>query len=403
MTGKTHLHASDVRGVSRLTIEATLGITDLVEAMHSTIVHTPGILSPWMPTPTRGLTGLVYRSIRGITRLVGGSLDLLLAPLIPLLGEPDSSPEREAVLAALNGICGDTLAASDNPLTISMRLRREGQPLELTQSGLARALPHITGKILVLVHGLCLNDLQWRWQGHDHGASLAADLGYTPVYLHYNTGLHISINGRTFAELLEALLQQWPMPVTELVIVAHSMGGLVSRSACLFGMTAGHAWLKQLRKIVFLGTPHQGAPLERGGQWVQSVLGVSPYTAVFTRLGKIRSAGITDLRYGNVRDEEWDERDRFAPARVPRQATPLPKGVQCYTVGVITGKSERDLRGKLLGDGLVPLRSALGEHPEARLALRFPKSHQWIGYGMHHLDLLHRREVYEQIRKWLTA
>ena len=225
---------------------------------------------------------------------------------------PSSSAEREALQAAANGVLGDHLAASANPLAIPMRLRRDGQPLDLTTPALAAALPQPTGKILVLAHGLCMNDRQWRRKGHDHGAALAADAGFTPVYLHYNSGLHVSTNGRAFAGQLEALLGAWPVPVDELVIIGHSMGGLLARSACYYGELAGHAWPRHLRKIVFLGTPHHGTAFERGGNWVTVALGVSRYTAAFARLGKIRSAGITDLRYGSFLDEDWEDRDRFA-------------------------------------------------------------------------------------------
>ncbi len=403
MPEKTHVHPSDVRGLSRLVVDATLGLTDLVEVMHHNIALAPGILGTATEAPTKGITGLVYGSIRGVTRLVGGGIDAILAGLIPLLGERRSSPEREALLAALNGVLGDYLAASDNPLTISMRLRRDGQPLELAGQELATAIPQPSGKILLLVHGLGSNDLHWRRKGHDHGALLAADLGYTHVYLLYNTGLHISTNGRAFADLIEALLQCWPAPVEELVIVGHSMGGLVSRSACHYGTVAGHAWLRHLRKIVFLGTPHHGVPLERSSNWMNVILGVSPYTAAFARLGKIRSAGITDLRYGNLLTEDWEDRDRFAPTRDQRRSVPLPGGVRCYTIGATTGKTAGDLSGQLLGDGLVPLHSALGYHTDPSLALPFPESQQWIGYDMNHLDLLDRRAVYDQMRQWLAS
>jgi pimeloyl-ACP methyl ester carboxylesterase len=403
MTHKTHVHPADVRGFSRLAVDATLGLTNLVEAMHHTIARAPGMLGAPTHAPTTGITGLVYRSIRGITRLVGGGLDAMLVPLMPLLGQRRSSPEHDLVLAVLNGVLGDYLAASDNPLTISMRLCWDGQPLDLAGPALAAAIPQPGSKILLLVHGLCLNDRHWRRKGRDHGALLATDLGFSPIYLRYNTGLHISTNGRAFADMIEALLQCWPVPVSEVVIVGHSMGGLVARSACHYGAVAGHTWLRHLRKIVFLGTPHHGAPLERAGSWVHCMLGVSPYTAALARLGKIRSAGITDLRYGNLLGEDWADRDRFAHARDQRRPVPLPDNVQCYAMGATTGKRAGDLRDQLLGDGLVPLHSALGYHMDARLAVPFPEAQQWIGYDMNHLDLLDRRDVYEQLRQWLAS
>jgi hypothetical protein len=397
-----HLRASDLRGYSRLAVDATIGLTSLVEAMHRNIACAPGVLGASVQGPAKGITGMVYRSIRRVTRLVGGGLDAVVSQLVPSLGHRLSSVGREAVLAALNGVFGDHLAASENPLTIPMRLRRDGEPLQLARHALATAIPQPTGKVLLLAHGLCVNDLQWRRKGHDHGAALATDAGFTPVYLHYNSGLHISANGRAFSDLIEALLEAWPVPVHELVLIAHSTGGLVSRSACHYGKVAEHKWLRHLRKIVFLGTPHHGAPLERGGNWVEVILAVSPYTAAMTRLGKIRSSGITDLRHGSLLDEDWEGRDRFARSNDRRRAIQLPDGVQSYAVGASIAKGPADLSKQLIGDGLVPLRSALGQHANPGLHLPIPESQQWIGYGMNHFDLLDRAEVYERIRQWLT-
>lgn len=388
MPRTAHVRLSDLRGYSRLAIEAILGVTGVVETLHHNIARGPGILGTPSEKRMRGIAGLVYRCIRGVTRLVGGGMDAGLARLVPA-SEPSSSAGREAVLAALNGVLGDHLAASANPLAISMRLRRDGEP---------------TGKVLLLAHGLCLNDRQWRRNGHDHGSALAADAGFTPVYLHYNSGFHISINGRALAESIEALLRAWPVPVDELVILGHSMGGLVSRSACHHARTAGHDWPRHLRKIVFLGTPHHGAPLERGGNWVDFLLGASPYTAALARLGKIRSAGITDLRHGSLLNESLKRRDRFAgpPENSPPPAVPLPDGVTCYAVAASIATEPSALKDRFLGDGLVPLSSALGRHADPGRTLPIPESRQWIGYGMNHFDLLDSREVYERIHEWLT-
>jgi pimeloyl-ACP methyl ester carboxylesterase len=345
----------------------------------------------------------VYRSIRGVIGLVGLGLDTLLARLEPLLGEQSRWPGREALLAALNGVLGDYLAASNNPLAIPMRLRRGGVALPSESESLAAAIPHAGGRLLVMLHGLCMSDLQWKRKGHDHGAALASDLGYTPVYLHYNSGLHISTNGRAFAESLEALVKLWPVPLTELVMIGHSMGGLVARSACHYGALARHEWLRHLAKLVFLGTPHHGAPLERGGNWVDTLLGTSKYTAPLARLGKIRSAGITDLRFGDLVDEDWNTRDRFKRTGDLRAAVPLPQGVACYAIAATTGRTAGDLSDRLVGDGIVPLASALGHHANPRLALTFDGSRQWVAYGINHLDLLDRPQVYEQIKQWLAA
>ena len=136
----------------------------------------------------------------------------------------------------------------------------------------------------------------------------ARDLGFTPVYLHYNSGLHVSTNGRALAQQLERLVAQWPRPLERLVLLGHSMGGLLARSALYYGTQAGHRWPARLDDLVFLGTPHHGAPLERAGHWVDLVLGATPYAAPFARLGQVRSAGITDLRHGNLMDGDWVDR-----------------------------------------------------------------------------------------------
>jgi pimeloyl-ACP methyl ester carboxylesterase len=377
--------------LNRLVIDATAGVTDVVEALHHNIARAPGTLAEPARGRTRGITGLVYRSIRGITRLVGAGIDAALAPFTPL-GEGSSSFRRETALAALNGVLGDHLVATGNPLAISMELRRDGQSL----------VPTPGNRLLLLVHGLCMNDLQWNRKGHDHGAALARDHGFTPVYLHYNSGLHVSTNGRELAGLIEDLLQRWPAPVEEMVILGHSMGGLVARSACHYGSAAGHGWPRHLKKLVFLGTPHHGSALERGGSRVDSILGFSRYTAPLGRLGKIRSAGITDLRHGNLLDEDWEGNDRFEASEDPRRPVPLPDGVECYAMAA-AAREAGSLESRLLGDGLVPVDSALGRHKEVERTLTFPESRQWIAPGLRHFDLLSRPEVYEKIREWLAA
>ncbi|MFZ1109831.1 MAG: hypothetical protein WAN43_15970 [Rhodomicrobium sp.] len=392
---------SHLRGLSKLAFDAVAGMTGLVEAMHGNIA---GLRSPFSRARARtgGVTRLVYNSIRGVTRLTGAGVDAALGMFDPLLAAEPSTPGREAARAALNGVLGDHLAETANPLSIPMRLRHNGQPFRLEKQCLAETLAPMTGRVAVLAHGLCMSDLQWKRDGHDHGAALARDLGFTPVYLHYNTGLHISANGRAFADLLERLVQEWPAPVEELVIIGHSMGGLVSRSALHYGDAQGHGWPRRLRKLIFLGAPHHGAPMERGGQWLHLALNKSRYTAAFARLARIRSAGITDLRYGNLLDADWRDRDRFEHIGDTRQAVPLPEGVQCFAIAASTGSEAGALRDRLLGDGLVPVHSALGHHEDPRRSLAIPEHRQWVGRGMNHFALLSRRDVYEQMRLWLT-
>ncbi len=369
-----------VRGASQLGFDAIVELTRLVEEMHANVSGASMPLGRGSDGHAGGIAGFVYDGVRLVSRATGFGVDRALALFSEPTDLPASEPRSDPVLSALNGVLGHHLAEHENPLAIPMRLRCGGRR---------------SAKPLLLVHGLCMSDRGWRRNGHDHGQALARDLGHTPLYLLYNSGRHVSENGRELAMLLESSLADWPTPVEELTILAHSMGGLVVRSAWHVAESEGHSWPRHLRRIVFLGTPHHGAPLERIGNQLHGVAELSPYVAPLARLGMLRSAGITDLRHGNVLDEDWRGRDRFRSRGDRRRAIPLPEGVACYAIA-------GELNG-LFGDGLVPRTSALGRHTDPERTLAFAKSHQWTGPGLGHFDLLDRPEVYRVIRNWLSA
>jgi len=369
---REHVRLSDLDGLRRLAVDATLGIADLVEAMHRTITDAPFVVGRARGSRTRGITGFVYQSVRGVTRVVGLGTGAIFRSLAPFARDAGSSRQREAVIAVLNGVLGDRLAATGNPLAIAMSVRNAGVPVAIARAGLAAAYPRHARKVAVFVHGLCMNDLAWSREGHDHGAALARDLGFTPVYIHYNTGRPIDANGGELDALLESLVREWPVRIDRLVIVGHSMGGLVARSACDHASRAGRTWTKRLDSLVFLGTPHLGAPLERAGAWVDRLVAVSPYSAPLARLGRLRSAGIKDLRHGRASET--------------RQPLPPPHGIRCYAIAASTGR--------LRGDGLVPVRSAHG--------VELPAAQRWVAGGTGHLELLSSPAVYARMKAWLA-
>jgi len=374
----TRAHLTDLRGYGRLAADAGVGITNLVESLHHAIARVAD------PTGvSRSVSRIVYFAIRGGARLAGRGIEAALASLAPMIPEGAPTVRQEALRAAINGVYGDHLVSTGNPLAVPMRLRRDGRPLTLTREKLAAAIPDAGSRVLVLVHGLCTNDLRWRRGGHDHGTALARDLGYTPIYLHYNSGRNVADNGAEFAGQLETLAAQWPVVLDELTIVGHSMGGLVARSAVQAARDEQLAWPRRLRRLVFLGTPHHGALLEQLGSWVEAALHASRYSAPFARLGAARSAGITDLRHGSD--------------------VALPAGIDCFAIAATLGVRARPVQDQLLGDGLVPLDSALGRHPNAAKALAFPPERQWIARKTTHLDLMGRAQVYARLREWLAA
>ena len=406
-----HLRSTDLRGLAKLATQATVNVTKIAEGVTQSVWSTLGAPSGKLANETRGVTGLIYKSIQGVTQLVGKGTESLLTSLQPLLDkidqEPQESAPREAVLAALNGVMGDRLVESDNPLATPMTLRFNNEALNW------EAMPDkalLTGKVLIVLHGLCMNDLQWTAQNGNstvnHAETLAEKLGYTPVYLRYNTGLHTSQNGQTLSNQLELLSALWPTPLTDISVLVHSMGGLVTRAAVHAARQSKRQWVNKLKNMVFLGTPHHGAPLEKAGNWVDVLLGVTPYSAPFKRLVELRSSGITDLRFGNVLDSDWQGQDRFKSQSKQQQNTrehlPLPEGVACFTVAATLAAKRNLLADRLIGDGLVPLNSALGVHSEPARNLAFAKSSQLVVYRTNHMQLLGSAEVGDQLVTWLN-
>ncbi|GAB1407725.1 permease [Thermomonas brevis] len=381
-----NLQRDDLRAANRLLVEATVGTTDLVDAVHASVLGWPRRIVGLSPQPASGgIPGLVYAAIRGIARLAGDGVDLALRQLPAAPGDDAPDPQREALVAALNGVLGDHLVATGNPLAIAPSLRKDGRSLALEREALARAFPAARGGLLVMIHGLCMNDLQWRQAGHDHGAALADALGRDVVHLHYNTGLPIADNGRALDALLQALIDAWPVPVERLALVGHSMGGLVARAAIAHAQDTGSGWLAALTDLATLGTPHHGAALERAGHLLEQALGVSAHSAPFAALGKLRSAGIRDLRHGG------------AHLRQP----PLPANVRAHVIAGSTAATSTGTRHPR-GDGLVSVASAFGEHRDPRRRLALPDDHKRLVHGTGHIALLGSPGVYAQLRAWLA-
>lgn len=402
---------SDWRGITRLATQATHGVTRIVEGVHQNVWSTLGFPGGKSQGETRGITRMVYQTINGTTKVVGQSADTVLAGLEAVLDSADEtgpeSPGRKAFLSALNGVIGDHLSDDDNPFAIPMSFSFQGQELSLQAPVQVHNQNHNqSGKVMLLIHGLCMNDLEQQARHNEyeleHGQVLAEKLGYNPVYLRYNSGLHVSQNGRELAARLEQLLERWPTEIEELSIVGHSMGGLLIRSALHYATQQGLRWPEQLENIVFLGTPHQGAPLERIGNWLDLILVTIRHARPFSTLGKVRSAGVTDLRFGNILEEDWHGQDRFHLNPDNRAFTPLPKTVNCYCVAATLASRRNALADHLVGDGLVPLRSALGQHKDTRRSLDFAENSQFIVYNTNHMDLLNSPEVANQIVDWLT-
>jgi hypothetical protein len=371
-----------LRGAVRLAVSGVLGVTHIAEGLHARIARLDPPLGRRPQRPAPGISGLVYRSVRGTTRVVGRGLETALSAVHALLPPDDPAGDDadagaagagRAARAVLNGVVGDHLAHTSNPLAIRMQLLPRAAPGE---------------RVVVLVHGLCMHDGQWTRGGHDHGLALHQALGWCPVYARYNSGRHVAANGADLARELEALVAGWPVTVESLAIVGHSMGGLVAHSAVHQAQQAQLDWPRRLQRMVFLGTPHHGAPLEQAGHRLHQLLEISPYVAPFASLAGLRSAGITDLRHGRV----------LHPGAAT--AVPLPAGVACHAIAGALGAASK---AAVVGDGLVTVASALGQHRRGTHRLQFPAGHTWVARGVGHLALLDSRAVSDQLCSWFAA
>ncbi|WP_421217719.1 esterase/lipase family protein [Aeromonas jandaei] len=394
-------HLSDIRELAQLLTQALPATVQITEAVHQAVLGGMGIKGR-EKGKTAGLTGLIYKGVHGAANSLGSGINGLLARL-PLPTQPSvaETPKRAALLATLNGVLGDKLVEQQNALATPMTLRYQGKPLDWKD--IPTDLPH-AGRVLLMIHGLCMNDLQWHtsYEGKsvNHGEAVARELGYLPLYLRYNSGLSIASNGQALALQLEDLSDRWPGAIKQLSVLAYSMGGLVIRSACHYAQIHSLHWPERLRHLIFLGTPHHGAPLESAGHWLEQLLPVTPYSMPFVKLTRIRSQGIRDLRHGKVIDPSRNNRERTI-GRDPRQPIPLPSGVACFAIAGTTSAKRTLLAERLIGDGLVPLRSALGLHRERAHQLDFPPEHTLIVYRTTHMALLGSPEVGAQLLDWL--
>jgi len=305
----------------------------------------------------------------------------------------------EFAIGVLNGVLGDYLKRTGNGLATEMRLLREERAAAL--AGAPAASAKVTPRVAVLVHGLMSTEAVWAMpDGETYGTMLARDLGFTPLSVRYNSGLHISESGEALDALLEELVSVYPAPIAELLLIGHSMGGLVVRSAAHAASAHDRRWLPLVKRAFYLGTPHLGAPLERFGNALTWALGAidNPYTSLVADIVNLRSSGIKDLRYANLRREDWEGADANALLQNRRHPVPLLPHIRHH---LIAGALSSDPRLSLLfGDAMVSLRSATGRAAPEDRSTPFPQEHVRIMPALDHLRLANHPEVYAQIRAW---
>lgn len=316
----------------------------------------------------------------------------------------------------LNGVVGDYLAKENNPLAIEMAFYHQDQALDLNES-LAPQIPNqsdksLSNKIIVLVHGLTNLETVWNFKSEpcpddapqetvnndNYGLRIQKSYGFTPFYLRYNTGLSIKKNGEKLNALLCQLTATYPIDIDEIVLMGFSMGGLLARSAQQIAQDSQAEWIKKLSNCYYIGTPHEGSPLEKFGHLTSSIVRLIPreYISHWAEWIDVRSEGIQDLKHGLLNLQHKDEKHR------PDQDDPYEQSVRCgsFYVGAqhhfISGalsENKDSLVNRFFGDSLVRHTSANPiSAPEDCKSAHFD--------GIPHIPLAHSKRVYQQIKQW---
>jgi len=323
------------------------------------------------------VTDAVYAAVRA-----GGSAAFGVAGVAEAMagasGRNPGSKER-AVRSALNGVFGDHLAREGNGLAFELDFHADGVPVQLTSEFASGLRP----RVCVFIHGLACDEHSWFRRSTDgvevgsYGDRLSAERGVSALYIRYNTGRAVAQNAEDLAQKLGELLAAAPQ-VSEIALVGHSMGGLVARSACDLALADGAPWLERVSVLMCLGTPHQGAPLERLGHLASMALNLSNVTRPLAAIANARSRGIKDLRHG---------------LRAKADAMSVPVRLLAGHLADGEAGMAAAMMGALLGDGLVLPSSASDEQLSGDV-----RREELRGIG--HMGLLNDPRVYEIVRRW---
>jgi pimeloyl-ACP methyl ester carboxylesterase len=393
----------ETAALAKLGGRAAAGVASHVQQMHQGISRrvfdTVGVPAAPVRQVHDTVAEPIYSMVRAGLRGAGELTALVLR--ISGTGGPSplgAEPSSNTAISALNAVVGHDLAERDDPLAILMAVRVSGRDVPPETTTLAAAFPGATPRLAVFVHGLGEHEGAWGVDAADagptYGTRLVDDLGFSSMYVRYNTGQHVSTSGQYLSNLLDAVVAGWPVPVERIVIIGHSMGGLVARAACV---DRGAKWIPLVSDVIYLGSPHGGALLARAARWASHFLEKLPETQAYAPLLDA-SPGIRDMRFGYVADDDWAECDAGTCLHDHGTDVPLLASANHYAVSATVVDDPDSPAGRLVGDLLVQQASAHGQTSRSRLQfldrLNVP--------GRHHFHLLNDPSIYAAMHDWLA-
>jgi pimeloyl-ACP methyl ester carboxylesterase len=339
--------------------------------------------------------------------------------------------------SVLNGIIGDYLEKEHNPLAIEMAFYHQNQALILDKSlvrQMTQTTPQsdspqrISNKVIVLIHGLTNLETVWDLKPDhslsdtvnersdetdqrsenatetdtlsdkdNYGRRIQQEFGFTPFFLRYNTGLSIKENGEKLNTLLSELEAAYPTPIDELVLMGFSMGGLLIRSAQKLAQDKQTDWLNKLSNCYYIGTPHEGSPLEKFGHLTSSIVRHIPrdYISHWADWIDLRSQGIQDLKDGllHLKDDNTQTVDESDPYEQSIRCGSFSAHAQHHFISGALSANKDSLLNKYFGDSLV-------RHTSANPISAPEDSKKAHFNGIPHVPLAHSEKVYQQLEQW---
>jgi triacylglycerol lipase len=315
-------------------------------------------------------------------------------------------------LAILNGAVGDSLASAESRLAMTSGFFADSKLMKMAQIEPAAA-------VVIFVHGLMGTERDWvakppppvseaaesdARRSVSFGPLLAHDFGFAPLYFRYNTGRQIDVSGEQLAATMEQLYTHQHLSLRRIVLIGHSMGGRVVRSALNLAYKEKQPWAALVSNIAYLGSPLRGSPLEVAGERATDWLQQHPWPTVrqIGGLADLRSRGIKDLgrarsgaRSSSFRDVQdartaesclertVDSLDRVGSEQMPRQL-------------FVAGKLWRHWMFDGIGDSLVPVKSALDYGGDAT-------AQRVVIDGILHVRMTTDERLYDHLSAWLRA